>query len=73
MTQYVVVYLPDLSLTAEAVGPFRSRKRAEEVAAALDAADLDGNGPEGSASAPQIVPLLSLGYAIERLTSGGRP
>lgn len=66
MSQFVVVYLPGMTLDAEAVGPFRSRKRAEEVAEALDKAD-ENHETHGAESAPQVVTLTDLAAALALL------
>lgn len=66
MSQYVVVYLPNMTLEAEAVGPFRSRRRAEEAADALDKADED-HETHGAESPPQVVTLTDLPTALARL------
>lgn len=65
MTQYVVVYLPTMDLNPEAVGPFRSYKRAIE---ARDAIDEAAESQEGDTASPaSVVPLVSLGYALAHL------
>lgn len=66
MSQYVVVYLPSMTLEAEAVGPFRSRRRAQAVAEALDEADEMGE-TSGAESPPQVVTLTDLSTALARL------
>ena len=66
MSQFVVVYLPGMTLDADAVGPFRSYERAEQAAAALDKADED-HETHGAESAPQVVTLTDLATALARL------
>lgn len=62
--QYVVVFMPDSSLNVEAVGPFRSLARAEQVA---ERVDIDGYNLDGDIvnSAVQVVRLLSEREAVD--------
>jgi hypothetical protein len=60
MTQWAVTYHPDFTVHADVVGPFRSRKRAEEVRDRIEAATahLDVN------TAPDVVALETLADAL---------
>ena len=63
--QYAVIYFPDLTLNVRAVGPFRSRARADEalarIEAALDLHDID----QGPSRLPSVVEMLTIDEAIE--------
>lgn len=56
--------MPNLSLNVEAVGPFRSRARAEAVATRVDV-DLYGVDSSASNTAPQVVRLITEREAID--------
>jgi hypothetical protein len=65
--QYVVVFMPGATLNVEAVGPFRSLARAEQVAERVDiyTYNLDGDAVN---SAVQIVRLISEREAVDIVT-----
>ncbi len=65
MSTYVVAYFPDATLNVEAVGPFRSRERAERVCDRLSAAiDAHPVGDYAPSRLPQVVPLISESEAV---------
>lgn len=69
--QYVVVFMPDATLNVEAVGPFRSLARAEQIAERID---IDGYNLDGDPvnSAVQVVRLISEREAIDIATGATR-
>jgi hypothetical protein len=57
-TQYVVVYMPYSELVAEAVGPFRSKEKAEAASNAIEEAWVTTGADFGVV--PQVVALGTL-------------
>lgn len=64
---YVVVIHPDQTLNVEAVGPYYSRAKAEQVceqlSAAIDSHEVDQDSPP---LMPQVVQLTSVALMISR-------
>ncbi|KXO90937.1 hypothetical protein AXK58_21120 [Tsukamurella tyrosinosolvens] len=66
----MVVYFPGAHLIAEAVGPFRTEARAEEVRTRLETVADERFEQRGAAHAqPQVVRLQTLDDALEVLAT----
>lgn len=65
--QYVVAILMDCTLNVTVLGPYRSRAKAESVAAKIEKADGDSGMERLSAVIPQIVKLSSLEDVFKEL------
>lgn len=64
--QYVVTYFPDATQVVEAVGPFRSRERAQAIKDRLEAA-IDPDGGDEVRTYGAGVQLVVLGTADEAI------